>query len=244
MKQFFGACLLLVIGLVQAQTADDIVNKHIAATGGIDKWSKVVSLKYTGNYVMGPGMLPPVSAVLVSQPFRGYYSDFTWQGMTNKSALRADSGWSYNPFGGKREADAMSAQDIRESKLDADPQGLLFNYKHKGYAVEYLGTDDLEGTDVYKLRLTNKDGDMMSYFIDQQSYYILKTAKRVKFKDKESKNYTLYSDFKKTDFGIVLPYSSQSVDADGNEQGGPVNYTKIEVNAAVDAALFDKPKAN
>ncbi len=79
---------------------------------------------------------------------------------------------------------------------------------------------------------------------DQQSYYILKTAKRVKFKDKESKNYTLYSDFKKTDFGIVLPYSSQSVDADGNEQGGPVNYTKIEVNAAVDAALFDKPKAN
>lgn len=244
MKHVFGLVLLLAFCLTQAQTADEIVNKHVAATGGADKWSKVQSVKYTGHYVMGPGMLPPVSSLLVAQPFKGYYSDFTWQGMTNKTALRADSGWSYNPFGGKREADPLSAQDIRETKLDADPQGLLFNYAQKGYTVEYLGTDDLEGTDVFKLRLTTGQGDMVYYFIDAQTYFVLKTVKRMKLKDKEVKSYTLFSDFKKTDFGVVLPHSTQSVNEDGNEQGGPVNFTKVEVNAPVDAKLFDKPQAN
>lgn len=237
----FGLVLTLCAG---AQTADDIISKHIAATGGADKWTKVTSLKYTGSYVMGPGMMPPVTLLLCSQPFAGYYSDFTWQGMTTKTALRADSGWNYNPFGGKREADPLSAQDIRETKLEADPQGLLFNYKQKGYSVEYLGTDDLEGTDVFKLRLTTREGDMMYYFIDAQTYYVLKTVKRVKFKDKEVKSYTQYSDFKKTDYGIVLPHSTQTVNENGAEQGGPVNFSKVEVNAVVDAKMFDKPKAN
>ena len=181
--------------------------------------------------------------VIVSKkPFKGMYSNFTWQGMTSKSAMRGDSGWAYNPFGGKRETDPLSPNDIRSKDLDADPQELLFNYKEKGYTVDYLGTDDVDGTDVYKLCLTTKTGDMVYYYIDEQNYYILKTENRLKFKDKEQKSYSTFSDFRKTDFGIIIPYSTQSVDDDGNEEGGPINFSKVEVNGNVDLSLFDKPK--
>jgi hypothetical protein len=242
MKYFLFLALPFLLQYVSAQTADDIINKNINATGGVDKWSKVYSIKYSGNYVMGPGMLAPVSEVDMSKPFKGYYQDFSWQGMTSKQAMRADSGWNYNPFGGKRESDPLSPNDIRSINLSCDPQGMLFNYKQKGYTVDYLGTDDMDGTDVYKLRLTTKEGDMVYYYIDAETYYILKTVDRVKLKDKEEKSYVTFSDFRTTDYGVVVPFSAQRVDENGNEQGGPVVYTKVIVNGPLDAAIFNEPK--
>ena len=99
MKKIFSLLLIFIAAKSFAQTADDIVNKYIAATGGTEKWSKVISLKFTGTYQMGPGMQAPLMAAYLSKPFKGSYSDFSWQGMTSKTAIRADSGWSYNPFG-------------------------------------------------------------------------------------------------------------------------------------------------
>ena len=242
MKKIISLLLIFVVAKSFAQTADDIVNKYIAATGGTEKWSKVISLKFTGTYQMGPGMQAPLMSAYLSKPFKGSYSDFSWQGMTSKNAIRADSGWSYNPFGGKRETDPIAPEEIRSDKLGSDPQGLLFNYKQKGCAVEYLGTDDMDGTDVLKLRLTTQEGDMVYYYLDAETYYVLKEIQRVKLKDKEQKSYVTYSDFKKTEYGIVLPFCQQRVDENGNEQGGPVNFLKIEVNATIDAKIFDKPK--
>lgn len=242
MKPVLTFAWLFAALFIHAQTADDIVNKHIAATGGADKWAKVYSVKFSGVYVMGPGMEAPVTEINVTKPFKGYYSDFTWQGMTNKQAMRADSGWNYNPFGGKRESDPLSPDDIRNLNLQYDPQGMLFNYKQKGYTVDYLGMDDMDGADVYKLRLITKEGDMVYYYLDAETYYILKMVRRVKLAEKEEKSYTVFSDFRKTDFGVVLPFAAQGVDEKGTEQGGPVIMKQIEVNATIDPALFDKPK--
>ncbi len=243
MRSTFLLILLVAGSRLFAQTADDIINKHIEATGGKEKWSRVTAIRYTGNFLMGPGMLAPVTELQVLKPFKGAYTEFSWQGMTSKRVMRADSGWTYNPFSGKRDADPMSPNDIRSEKLSADPQGLLFNYKEKGYSVEYLGTDDMDGTDVFKLRLTTKEGDMVYYYIDAQTYYILKEIHRVKLKDKEEKGYLTFSDFRKTDFGVVVPFAIQQVDENGNEQGGPINFLKVEVNGALDATTFDKPKS-
>jgi hypothetical protein len=242
-KPFYLLLFSLLTAQIFAQTADDIINKHFEVTGGKDKWAKVYSVHRTGVFVIGPGMEAPVSSVTLSKPFKGNYSDFTWQGMTAKNAMRADSGWNYQPFSGKRDADPMSPNEIRSGKLSNDPQGLLFNYKEKGYTVEYLGTDDMDGTDVYKIRLTTKEGDMVYYYIDVETSYVLKEVTRIKLKDKEEKSAIIFSDFRKTDFGVILPFSQQGVDDDGNPQGGPTNFSKIEINTAVDASVFDKPKS-
>ena len=130
MKHLFFTVLFFAISItISAQTVDEIINKNIEATGGKSLWTKVTSIKASGVYVMGPGMQAPVNYINMSKPFLGSYGDFSWQGMTSKTALKDSNGWSYNPFGGKREADPLSPDRMRSIRLTADPQGLLFNYK-------------------------------------------------------------------------------------------------------------------
>lgn len=242
MNKILSVLALFAVLITRAQTADDIINKYMEATGGHDKWSHVTSLKCTGTYTLGPGMEAPLTNIMTLKPALAWYSDFTWQGMTAKSVMRGDSGWTYRPFSGKRETDPMSSDEIRNYKLDADPQGLLVDYKAKGYTADFLGTDDVDGSDAFKVRITTPTGDMVYYYIDAETYYILKTEEKIRLKDKEDKSYTVFSDYRKTDYGVTVPFSAQRVDEQGNEQGGPVNYTKVEVNTNIDPSIFDRSK--
>lgn len=232
---------MLFFSCTQAQTADEIIAKHIAATGGAEKWGKVQNIQFVGNYVMGPGMLAPVENIVATQPAKSNYSSFTWQGMTAVTVVVGDSGWNYNPFSGKRETDPMNAEGLRLNSLSSDPQGALFDYKSKGYKADYLGTDDMDGEDVHILRLTNKLGDMIYYYIDASTYYALKISRRVRMPDKEEKSQSVLSDFRKNEFGIIIPYSEQNVNDKGEEIGGPVQYSKIVVNGNIDPSKFKEP---
>lgn len=231
-------CGIIFAVQTQAQTADDIIHQYYEATGGKALWAKLNSIKSTGYYVMGPGAHAPVNQY---QSNEQGYSDFSWNGMTSKSARKGNTGWSYNPFGGKRMADPMTQDQIKISKLNSDVQGLIYDYAAKGHQVEYLGTEDFDGTDVHKIRLTTKEGDLVYYYFDVESHYLLKVYMRIKLSDKEQKITTNFSDFKKTKFGIILPFASNWVTDEG-EEGGLTQFTEIDINASVDPALLEMPK--
>jgi outer membrane lipoprotein-sorting protein len=99
--------------------------------------------------------------------------------------------------------------------------------------------NDFDGVDVYKLRLTNSKGDMVYYYIDATSNFILKAEEKVRLAEKEETNITVYSDFRKTSYGIYYPYTMQTLDDEGNESGGPIELSKVEFNVAIDASQFD-----
>ena len=238
----FTIVFLLIAITVKSQTVDEIINKYVEATGGKSLWLKVTSIKATGYYVMGPGMQAPVNYINLNKPFVGVYSDFSWQGMTSKTALKDSNGWFYNPFGGKREADPLSQDKLRSIKLSADPQGILFNYKEKKCTAEYLGLEDFDGVEVHKIRITNAIGDMIYYYIDANTFYILKTVEKVRLAEKEEISTTVYSDFRKTSYGIIYPYTTQSLDEQGNESGGPVQLAKVDVNSSLDIKIFELPE--
>ncbi len=231
-------CALLSTLQSRAQTADEIIHQYFEATGGKALWAKLHSIKYTGYYVMGPGVHAPVNQY---QSKEQVYSDFSWNGMTSKTARNGNTGWSYSPFGGKRMADPMTKDQIKMSRMSSDVQGLFYDYAAKGHQLEYLGTEDFEGTDVHKIRLSTKEGDLVYYYFDLESHYLLKVYARIKLSDKEEKVTTNFSDFKKTKFGIILPFASNWVTDEG-EEGGLTQNTDIEVNTSIDPSLLDMPK--
>lgn len=234
---------LLVAGLagaaVQAQTADEIINKHLEARGGKDKIKAVQTERITGKMVMPQGMEAPVSMEL-ARPNK-MRMEFTIQGMTGIQAYDGSSGWSVMPFMGKTDPEKMSSEEVRQAEDQADMDGPLVDYKDKGHQVEYVGKEDVEGTPAYKLKVTKKNGDVVNVYIDADSYMDIRETGKVKAQGQEIESQTTYGDFKKVD-GLVFPFSIEQK-PQGAPAGMVITISKVEVNPAVDASRFAMPAA-
>ncbi|HEY4596871.1 MAG TPA: outer membrane lipoprotein-sorting protein [Thermoanaerobaculia bacterium] len=232
---------LLVAGLtgaaVQAQTADEIINKHLQARGGKDKIKAVQSERMTGKLVMGQGMEAPVVMEL-TRPNK-MRMEFTIQGMTGIQAYDGKAGWSVMPFMGKTEPEAMSADDIKQAEDQADMDGMLVDYKEKGHQVEYVGKEDVEGTPAHKLKVTKKNGDVVNVYIDADSYMEIKQAGKVKVRGQEIEGQSTFGDFKTVD-GLIFPFSIEQK-AQGAPGGMTISISKIEVNPTLEASRFAMP---
>ncbi|MBK5283908.1 MAG: hypothetical protein JJE25_00765 [Bacteroidia bacterium] len=225
-------------GLTSAQTADEVIAKNIQATGGKEKLASFQSMKMTSFLDMQGMKLPIITTVVNNKSVR---AEVTFQGMTQISVLDGESGWYISPFQGKTEPEKMNQEMIKENKEQSDLAGPLFNYKEKGNKVELVGKEEMEGTDVFKLKITKPSGDVAYQFIDASSYIVLKETKKQKFQDKETESETLFSNYKLVD-GINFPFTVEIREAGANS-GQILTVENVEVNPKVDPTIFKMPEA-
>lgn len=239
-KNFFRLIFLFLFatGFASAQTVDEVITKHIAAMGGKEKLTALQTARITSSLDM-QGMKLPIIVTVVSN--KSVRSDVTFQGMTQTSAWTNSSGWYVSPFQGKTEPEKMNEEMLRESKEQSDLSGPLFNYKEKGNAVELVGKEEMEGTDVFKLKVTLKSGNVVYQYLDATSYLMLKETKKQKFEDKEIESETLYSNYKMVD-GINFPFAFE-VRQVGESTGQTMTVDNVEVNLKVDDSIFKMPEA-
>jgi len=232
---------LLVAGLTGvaawAQSADEIIDKHLQAIGGKDKLKAVQSRRITGKMVMGQGMEAPFTLEM-ARPNK-MRMEFTIQGMTGVQAFDGKSGWAVMPFMGKTEPEAMPAEETTRMAEQADIDGLLVDYKEKGRQVEYVGKEDLEGTPVHKLKVTQKSGDVVYVYIDAEQFMQLKEAGKTKIRGQEVESETTFGDFKTVD-GLVFPHSIEQK-AQGMPSGMTMTISKVEINPGLAASRFAMP---
>ena len=235
--------ILLLVALASgiqqsmAQTADEVINKHFEAMGGKDKMASLKTMKLVCSVEIAPGMKAPITMYFVNNQSMRVEVDV--QGMKILSAVDGDSGWSINPLSGKKEAERMNADEIKESKDQMDLTGALFNYKEKGHSVEMLGKEDMEGTDVYKLKILKKSGDIQYDFIDAETYLLLKETTTHKFNDKETSGDVIFSDYRKVD-GLMFAYSMENRET-GAAQGQALKVETVEINPTIDKSIFKMP---
>lgn len=239
MKNFFLIAALLITGAfyASAQSADDIISKHVTAIGGRDKIKAINTMKMTGIFDVGGG---------VQIPFVNYFArpgkmkiEATFQGMTQQIAVDGNSGWQINPFMGSKDPEPMNGDELKMMKQQADFEGHLVDYKDKGYTAEFLGQEDFEGTQVNKVSLSNKDGEQTTYYLDAESNLLLKESQKIKMADNEIQTETVYGDYK-TDGGMMLPHSIESK-TPGQEGSQKITISTVEVNVPVDNAMFVMP---
>jgi hypothetical protein len=90
--------------------------------------------------------------------------------MTGINAYDGSNGWKIYPFGGKKDAEALREDELRGIAEDSDFDEPLIDYGAKGNKVELVGMDQVEGTDVYRLKVTLKSGDTRYYYMETDSY--------------------------------------------------------------------------
>jgi len=232
--------LLFVIsisGKIFSQDADEIVNKYVNAIGGLDKIQAIKTIKLTGK-VTANSMDIPFSQICKRPQM--VLMESTIQGMTMKQAFDGTQGWMINPFMGKKDPDLMSKDAEKAIKRNADFEGQLINYKDKGSKIELIGKEDLEGSQVYNIKLTDKDNDLTNFYIDADSYLLVKQNDKIKVDTKEITAESILSNYKQVN-GVLFPYSIESKSPDNPMGNAKIVVDSIEVNMTVDDSIFKMP---
>jgi outer membrane lipoprotein-sorting protein len=143
------------------------------------------------------------------------------------------------PFMGKKDPELMSADEAKEMEETADLDGPLMDYKDKGNQVELLGKEKVEGTDAYKLKVTLKNGDIQTVYIDADSFLSIKEETKRTVRGTDHDVESSIGDYKEVD-GIVFPFAVESGVKGGTEKQ-KITISKIELNVPVDDAIFKMP---
>ncbi len=241
MKTLKLAAFFLVAALsvtsVKAQTADEVISKYVTAVGGLDNWKKVNSMVQTGTMTV-QGM--NIDITISTLNGKGSRQDIVAMGMNNYTITTPTEGWRYFPIQGQQAPEAMTADDVKQAQDALDVTGALVDYKTKGHSAEFLGKEDVDGTDCFKIKLTHKSGKTETYFIDAATNLIVKSISLLKANGQEAELATSYSNYQKLPEGILIPHAMSVPFGPG------VNFdltiTKVEVNKAIDESIFKVSK--
>ena len=222
-------------------TVDELVAKNVAAKGGADAIRALQSVRFTGKMLVNEGQIQLAYVETKKRPAE-VRSELTLQGMTAIQAYDGEQGWKVSPFQGRKDPEKMSADDTKSLLEEAEIDGPLVDWKAKGSTVEYLGTEDVDGTLAHKLKVVRKNGDVTFVYLDPDAFLeIRKTTQRVE-QGAQVEVETDVSDYEKI-AGVFLPFSIES-GRKGDPDKQKIIIDKAEGNIPVDDAIFRFPTAS
>ena len=219
---------------LQAQTADEIVSKHIAAIGGKEAISQVKTMS-TESTVEVMGAENPSTTVMVDGV--GYKSETDFNGQKIIQCYTDKGGWMVNPMMGAADPTPLPEDQYKANRPNIFVGGALYDYVAKGSKVELMGKDG----DNYKVKLTTKDNAEFVYVIDGTTFLIKSMTTKGEMQGQQVDVTTSLSDYRKTDVGYLIPYSI-NIDL-GGQFSLTINIKKVELNKTIDPAVFEMPKA-
>lgn len=225
-----------------AQTADEIVEKHITAIGGRAALGKLTSRTLTGTITIATpaGEFSGPIEVMNQAPNKVrtlITLDLTAVGvgkMVIDQRFDGITGYAIDTLQGNR--------DITGDQLEAMRSGYfpspLLNYKQNGIAVELAGKEKVGEREAYVLVLKPKTGPSIRQFFDAASFLLIRQVTTADIPPVGALEQTVdFSDEREVD-GIKIAHK---LVAASTVQNFTVVVTKVEHNAAVDQTLFSKP---
>jgi len=242
-------------------TAEQVVEKNIAARGGLQAWRAVQTLSLSGMMDAGGNERPTLSAPgvrttgvqlpkrpkdQVQLPFRRELkrtrksrTELDFSGQTAVQVYDGSNGWKLRPFLNRHEVEPYTAEELKAASMEADLDGPLVDYIAKGTKVELEGTEKDEGKDTYRLKLTFKNGQARHVWVDAQTFLETKiegTPRRLDGKYHDVGVY--YRDYRAVN-GLMMPYLLETKVV-GVKQTEKITIEKIAINPRVEDSRFAK----
>jgi outer membrane lipoprotein-sorting protein len=242
-------------------TAEQVLEKNLAARGGLQTWRAVQTMSMSGKVDAGGNatptrsvqgvktagvQLPKRPAEQVQLPFRlelkrGRKSrlELDFSGKTAVQVYDGTNGWKLRPYLNRHEVEAFTADEMKAVALQSDLDGPLMDYAAKGTKVEMDGTEKVEGNDTYRLKLTLKNGQTQHLWVDAKTFLETKiegTPRRLDGKYHPVEIY--YRDYK-TVSGLMIPYVMETK-VQGVKQPEKIEIENIAVNPRVEDSRFAK----
>ena len=229
----------LVAGSAQAATSEELIAKNLEARGGLAKVQAIKTLKTSGKLRFGEQF--ELSFTQYQKAPESSRSEASLQGLTAVQAWDGHQAWQISPFQGRKDPEKLSADDARALADDAPIGGPLVDWQARDSKIEYLGTEDVDGTEAHKLKVTLKNGDVATVYLDPDHFLEIRTQTQRTVRGTLVESTTDYGDYEQVD-GVYFPFSiSTENKADGSVQKTLVEHA--EANVPMDDTLFAFPAA-
>ena len=250
-------------------TAAQIVDKAVAAQGGLQAWHAVQTLTLSGKIDAGAGdslarsqrymqrvsptrnMIAPSKADKTEQvqlPFvmkmkRGRKSrlEIEFAGKTALQVYDGTNGWKVRPFLNRNDVESFTADETKAQAQESDLDGPLVDYAAKGTKVELDGTEKVEGREAYKLKLTQKSGDVKHVWIDAQNFMEVKIEGTPRRMDGKMHSVAIYLRDYKSVQGVMVPHLFETA-VEGNKETHRMVIESVVVNPKLEDTQFSKPQ--
>lgn len=245
-KSLCIALLLVAAAPVSAQTADEILENYFENTGGKENWEKLEAIKFEGTVDFG-GMELPIIAIQTADGRSMSSAEFQgqkfYQGVYDGETL-----WGTNQMTMAAEKSDAEATANHKLGMNDFPDPFL-NYKDKGYTVELLGEETIDGTETFKIKLVTEpemvDGKeeqaVSYYYFDKENFVPIVVEKEIKSGPGAGMvGQTKMSDYQEVD-GLYFPFSSLQ-GAKDQPGGQTITFKNIVLNPEIDDAMFAFPE--
>jgi len=250
-------------------SAAQIVDKNVAARGGLQAWRAVQTLSLEGK--MGAGgnrratlsvpvphqkelanMLPSRPVEETQLPFLMELKrpgkarlELQFKGQTAVQVYDGANGWKIRPYLNRHEIEPFSAEELKIASNQGDLDGPLVDYAAKGSHVEMDGSEKVEGRDTYRIKVTEKNGHSIHAWIDAETFLEAKIEGQPRRLDgTEHPVEVYYRDYRNVD-GLLIPFvlETRVLPVGQNALGlrdTPVPSEKIIIDRVVVNPKFDE----
>lgn len=228
--------LAMLVGGSSASAIDlnEVLAKSTAARGGEKAIKGLTSLVKEGSMSMAQGM--DLNFTEVTKRPNKFRMDLSFQGMAITQAFDGTTAWSVNPMSGGKPEKA-GGDEVKKMVEQADMDGELIDWAKKGYKLELVGTEDIDGSTAYKIKST-KDGESSFMYIDAVTWLLAKVDKKMSMMGQESEVEMVFSNYQNIN-GVQMPMLME-VRAEGQTVMS-MTYSSIKANVDVPDSRFAFP---
>jgi hypothetical protein len=248
-------------------TAAEIVDKNVAARGGLAAWRAVHTMEMKGKLEAGgnqratvpvPGatkgmlkgvnVVPPRPKEQTQLPFvmdfqrgRKQRVEIEFMGQTAVQVYDGVQGWKLRPFLNRHEVENFTPDELQVASMQTDLDGLLIDYAAKGSKVELDSVDQVDGRNAYKLKVTDKGGNARHVWVDSQTFLETKIEGTPRRLDGKYHPVAVYFRDYRSVSGLVMPYLLETA-VEGSPYTEKITIENIISNPNFEESRFAKPR--
>jgi hypothetical protein len=221
-------------------TAAQIIDKNVAAKGGLQAWRAVQTMTFAGKMDAGGKSKAQLPFVLEKKRTRKMRVEIAFANDTAVQVYDGANGWKLRPYLGRRTVEPYTSEELKSAAYEADVDGPLVDYAGKGSKVVLEGVEKVENQDAYKLKITMKGGQAEHVWLDLATFLEVKVEGTPRRMDGKMRPVSIYLRDYKTVNGLKVPYVIETA-VEGNRDTHKMLIETVAVNQKLDDTLFEKP---
>ena len=234
-----------------------IVERYTVARGGLAAWKAVSTLEYKGKMGAGATTYEAVTPKLALErkqreetqlPFVLQLKrpamqrlELSFNGQAAVQVFDGKHGFKYRPFLNRTDWEPYSDTELRSASAQPGMDGWLIDSAAKGTRVELAGKDMVEGQPAYRLKVTRKDGQARTIWVDGKSFLEVKEEGEPRRLDGRPHEVTVFMRDYRAEQGLVVPHVIETV-VKGVDRTEKITIESVTVNPRLDDSRFTRTK--